>query len=117
MFSAENSRLGYVFLAASASCFAANSLFGGTEGHIRFVSTQLELEKILVAARIKWCELLAVGDPREEHRASQFAHILAYAGAVHTVTLSETARWGETLTVELSKYMRSIESPVPTKTP
>ena len=36
----EWTQYGYVFLAAAASCLAANSLFGGTEGHIRFVSTQ-----------------------------------------------------------------------------
>lgn len=49
------SQYGYVFLAAAASCLGANSLFGGTEGHIRFVSTQLELEKLITSARIRWC--------------------------------------------------------------
>ena len=56
----ELGNFGYGFLAAAASCLAANSLFGGTDGHIRFVTTQLELERLIIASRVEWCKYLAV---------------------------------------------------------
>lgn len=101
---------GYVFLAASASCLAANSLFGGTDGHVRFVATQLELEKLIVASRVGWCKYLAAPGSTSEHLAEGFDQILAYAIALHAVTIGETGRWGETLMTELGKYQRVIES-------
>ena len=101
---------GYVFLAASASCLAANSLFGGTGGHVRFVATQLELEKLIVSSRVGWCKYLAAPNPTAEHLATGFDQILTYADALHTVTLGETGRWGDALIAELGKYQRAIES-------
>jgi len=101
---------GYVFIAVAASCLAANSLFGGTEGHIRFVTTQLELEKLITGARISWCHYLEsrVGE-RAGHEAG-FSLIRDYATALHTTTISETGRWGETIMKELSKFQKSIEA-------
>ncbi|MDO6564283.1 SLATT domain-containing protein [Amphritea sp. 1_MG-2023] len=101
---------GYVFIAISASCLAANSLFGGTEGHIRFVTTQLELEKIITKARISWCHYLAAmaSDPADIETG--FVLIQAYATELHTLTLAETGRWGETLKAELIKFQKSALS-------
>jgi len=104
---------GYVFLAASASCLAANSLFGGTDGHVRFVATQLELEKLIVASRVGWCKYLAAPSSTSGHLAEGFDQILAYASALHAVTIGETGRWGETLMTELGKYQRAIASKGP----
>lgn len=101
---------GYVFLAAAASCLAANSLFGGTEGHIRFVSTQLELERLITASRVGWCKYLAGRQDAEDDLAEGFAIILDYANALHTSTIAETGRWGETLLAELAKFQKSIEA-------
>ena len=106
----DGAELGYVFLAAAASCLAANALFGGTEGHIRFVSTQLEIERLITTSRVGWCRYLA-GTPEQAHDLSEgFTLILQYSNALHTATITETGRWGETLLLELEKYQRSVEA-------
>jgi len=101
---------GYMFLAGAASCLAANSLFGGTDGHIRFVSMQLQLEKLITSSRVGWYKYLAGAHETDEDIAQGFALILAYADSLHTATISETGRWGETLLTELAKYQKSIDS-------
>ncbi|MFN3579238.1 MAG: SLATT domain-containing protein [Pseudomonas sp.] len=101
---------GYAFLAAAASCLAANSLFGGTEGHIRFVLAQLELERLITTSRVGWCQYLAGPHETDEGLAEGFGIILGYANALHTATLAETGRWGETLLAELAKFKQSIET-------
>lgn len=106
----EASQYGYAFLAGAASCLAANSLFGGTEGHIRFVSTQLELERLITAARVEWCHHLATPSQPGEFVEQGFKLILAYATALHAATLAETGRWGETLMAELAKFQKTVEA-------
>lgn len=101
---------GYAFLAAAASCLAANSLFGGTEGHIRFVSTQLELERLITEFRIRWCKYLAGSHETDDDLAEGFAIVLAYADALHKSTIAETGRWGETILAELAKFQERIEA-------
>ncbi len=99
---------GYVFLAAAASALAANSLFAGTEGHIRFVSTQLELERLVVASRVEWYRYLALPRESDEDLSRGFGLILDYAHNLHSAVLQETGRWGETLLAELSKLERKM---------
>jgi len=106
----ELGKYGYAFLAAAASCLAANSLFGGTDGHIRFVSTQLELERLITASRVGWCKYLVGPHGTEEEIAQGFSLILTYADTLHTATISETGRWGAALLTELSKFQKTIES-------
>jgi SMODS and SLOG-associating 2TM effector domain 2 len=100
---------GYVFLAAAGSCLAANSLFGGTDGHIRFVSTQLELEKLITYSRIVWCKYLAGCHQEEAAHADGFDLILAYANALHVTTIAETGRWGDAILAELARYQKSTD--------
>ncbi len=99
---------GYAFLALAASALAANALFGGSEGHVRFVATQLELEKLITASRIAWCEHLAglnnSGNMTPEEREQGFALILGYATKLHETAISETGRWGEALIAELAQF-------------
>ena len=106
----EWTQYGYVFLAAAASCLAANSLFGGTEGHIRFVSTQLELEKMITKARISWCQYLSSQGNDNQDSESGFLLIQDYANDLHTITISETGRWGVALLKELAKFQKTIET-------
>ncbi|MBD8548282.1 SLATT domain-containing protein [Sphingomonas sp. CFBP 8760] len=47
-------RYGYVLLALGAAGFAANELFGGSNGHIRSVTTQYHLERLLTHLSIDW---------------------------------------------------------------
>ena len=101
---------GYVFIAIAASGLAANSLFGGTEGHIRFVTTQLELEKLITKARISWCRYLELRASDSEDYEAGFLLIQDYATELHTTTISETGRWGETIMKELVKFQKNIDS-------
>jgi len=104
---------GYVFIAVAASGLAANSLFGGTEGHIRFVSTQLQLEKLMTRARISWCRYLASKAGNSEDYEAGFSLIQDYANELHTTTIAETGRWGDSLMKELARFQKSIESEKP----
>ncbi|SEQ27258.1 hypothetical protein SAMN04488038_105101 [Solimonas aquatica] len=101
---------GYAFLAAAASCLAANSLFGGTEGHIRFVTTQLQLEKLITASRIRWCQYLSQPHATQAQIDNGFALVLQYAGELHGISIGETGHWGETLLTELAQYQKKIEA-------
>jgi hypothetical protein len=103
-------QFGYVAIAGAASCLAANSLFGGTSGHVRFVSTQLELERLTTAARIEWCAFLAEANADAASIKKGFDLILAFANGLHTSTLAETGHWGEIALAELAKYQSSIEA-------
>jgi len=107
----EMSQFGYVFLAASGSCLSANALFGGTEGHIRFMSTQLELEKLITQARIKWCSYISsVSLEDSSSNEEGFKLIMAYANDLHTITITETGRWGEAVQKELDTFQRKVDS-------
>ncbi len=101
---------GYVFLAMAGSLLAANALFGGTDGHIRFVTTQLEIERIIIRARIHWCEYMATQKVSDADASKGFEQILTYANELHARALTETDRWGETLLKELKKYDQSLVS-------
>lgn len=104
----ELALFGYVFIAIAASALAANSLFAGTAGHIRFVTTQLELEKLMTQARISWCRYLSLRSGDNEDPRAGFLLIQEYATELHTITLSETGRWGETIIKELESFQKSI---------
>lgn len=99
---------GYALLACAASALAANSLFAGTEGHIRFVTTQLEIEKLIVASRINWCQFLMTNQSTPLNVDEAFELLNAYASTLHNMALKETQHWGETITGELQKYQQMI---------
>ena len=100
---------GYAFLAGAAAFLAANSLFAGTNGHIRFVTTQLELEKLITAARIEWCKFLAGQHSTPDEVDKGFSLILDYASMLHTTTITETGQWAKTLITELGKFQKTID--------
>lgn len=104
---------GYVFLAAAASCLGANSLFGGTEGHIRFVSTQLEIEKLITKARVSWCRYLVSNGDKTQNLELGFSLIQDYADELHAATISETGHWGKTTKEALARYQENISSKKP----
>src|SRR4051812_24180945 len=43
----DGTGLGYVLLAVAAAAFAGNQLFGGTQGHVRYVTAQYVLERLI----------------------------------------------------------------------
>jgi len=100
---------GYVFIAIAASSLVANALFGGTQGHIRFFTTQLELEKLMTKARISWCRYLGLRSSDNDDYKAGFLLIQEYATELHTTTISETGRWGETIIKELANFQKNID--------
>jgi hypothetical protein len=102
---------GYIALGIAASSLAANALFGGTSGHVRFVQTQLKLEKLIADNHIEWFRLKAALDatPLDEATiAKAFELLRDYAAKLYEATLGETANWGETVTAELARFEQSI---------
>jgi hypothetical protein len=109
----DSGQYGYVFLAAAASALGANSLFGGTAGHVRFVSTQLALEKLITSSRVEWSLYLATTGQSavtEESLKAGFALISAYAMSLYSATIAETGHWAEMLVAELSKFEKKVDA-------
>jgi hypothetical protein len=104
------SQYGYSFLAAAASCLAANSLFGGTNGHIRFVSSQLKIEQLITASRVRWCQYLSEPHTTQEEIEKGFEIVLSYVTELHAMTIDETGRWADGMLVELEKYKKVLEA-------
>jgi len=105
----EVGHLGYACLALAASFLALNALFGGTEGHIRFVATQLDIEKIITSARIKWCNYLTKIEESNQKHDDGFALIQSYANALYARTISEAGRWGEATSKELENFQKEFK--------
>jgi len=106
----DATQYGYAFLAAAASCLAANALFGGTSGHVRFVGTQLELERLVTKARIDWCAFLAERTRGLESVKRGFALIHAYAHALYATTITETGNWSAEAMAALARYESSLQA-------
>lgn len=101
---------GYAALAVAGSALAANALFGGSDGHVRFVSTQLKLEKLITSARVSWCRFQSEVRQSPEEIQRGFTLIQTFATELHELTLNETGSWGQGLLAELGKYEKSIKS-------
>lgn len=109
--SAELLPWGYVFLAAAGAIFAGNSLLGGSTSHVRFVSTQLALERTMTESRIRWCaykQSLSEQTITEQELRKGFELVLTYAETLYSAVLSETTAWGESLISELEKYTSAV---------
>ncbi|WP_422384451.1 SLATT domain-containing protein [Roseibium album] len=101
---------GYVFLVAAGSFFALNSLFGGTAGHIRFVKTQLEIEKLITSSHLAWNDFLANSKEDNPNLESGFKLISEYASSLYAQTITETGTWGEDTLSSLEEFRKSLES-------
>jgi SMODS and SLOG-associating 2TM effector domain 2 len=98
---------GYAFLAAAGGTFAANELLGGSSGHIRFVSAQLALEKLITVARVDWASYLQqiAEKPLPDQESKKGFEIVAkYTDGFYSIVLSETGNWSKTLTEALKKF-------------
>lgn len=104
---------GYVAFAIAASLLAANALFGGSSGHIRFVTTQLSLERLMTLSRLEWSDFESrtkLNPVTPELLSKGFEMVRKYALEIYTSTLHETGAWGETLLAELKKYSDTTEA-------
>jgi len=98
---------GYPCLAAAAAWLAINRMFGATGGHIRYVTTQLELERIMTKFRLQWLEwcsrdTMTPGNPATPEQA--FKLMNDFANDAYRVIQEETLSWGKSTTESMGQY-------------
>jgi hypothetical protein len=103
---------GYLFLAAAGAFLTANNLFGGTSGHIRFVTTQLELEKKVNLGAIQWNKLKKKHhDTKDKSKIEDemFKFILATMENCYSLVLNETSEWNKALKSAVEDYEKNMK--------
>ncbi len=111
----EVGNYGYLLLAVSGAFLTANNVFGGTTGHARFVTTQLQLEKIIAVGTIKWNELENKlnqnTNDASEVQSEMFQFIVNILEEAYQLIIDETTEWNESLKVAMDdiakKYKQS----------
>ncbi len=101
------SRLGYILLAAAAASLAGNELFGGTKGHIRTVTAQYTLERLLNEFVVDWSEWRSKAE-RTKDWAGGFAILRRLSNGVYSTLLDETKEWGAVVTEAEGSYRASV---------
>jgi hypothetical protein len=96
---------GYLLLAISAALLAANTLFGGTSGHTRYVVAQLNLERILTLMVIEWSKLSSSNASNE----AKAAFINEKMCDVYSIILEETDVWGKALAQAVDAYEKNVK--------
>lgn len=91
--------VGYLAIALAGSFIVADTVFGGTEGHSRYATTQLRIEHMYSCFSIEWQALLVAYDAQPSAIAATalLARAIAYADAFHQSIGSETAEWKVTI--------------------
>jgi hypothetical protein len=104
----EVGNYGYLLLAISGAFLTANNLFGGTTGHARFVTTQLQLEKIIAVGTVKWNELENKLDQdagkAPEIELEMFQFIIRTVEEAYQLIIEETNEWNESLKTALADF-------------
>lgn len=95
---------GYLFLAISAAFFAANSLFGGSSGHTRYVVAQLNLERTLTLMVVEWGKINS-NNAQNEEKAD---FIKEKMSEVYSILLEETDVWGKALAQAVDAYEKNV---------
>jgi hypothetical protein len=91
------SKLGYIFLACAAASLAGNELFGGTRGHVRYVTTQYRIEHLMTQFVLDWNDWKQkyVGEGTSKPTASDGITMMkAFAAACYEAIAEETREWG-----------------------
>jgi hypothetical protein len=102
---------GFVLLALSAGLLGLNALFGGTSGHIRFVSAQLKLEQAVTLSRVEWQKHK---QKLFENRGDQkcideaFAAIRTYSETAYGTSVAETQNWASEVTASIDRLSASV---------
>lgn len=118
---------GYPMLVLSTAIFTANNLFGGTNGHTRYVKAQLQLERWLTLTVIEWNRLSNQTGPftemqirkNEQNNAEEvaveidknqarFNFLVAAIEQAYRIVLNETEEWSVALKDAMAKYQSKI---------
>ena len=103
--------LGYLLIALAGALLAANRFLGLTEGHIRFATTQLQLEAEISALNFGWVAIkakAASGDPLNVDDTLKLV-----AGArhrLHEIVLSETQNWATQTAAQEAAHAQSLKA-------
>lgn len=102
---------GYLFLAGAGSAVAVNRLFGMTGGHVRHVSTQLELEQLVTLFRLDWCAWLVRTPSVQPQDVEKAVELLrTFALDAYKIVREETNVWGDSTTRALKEYADKLEA-------
>lgn len=90
---------GFLAIALAGAFVVADTVFSGTEGHARYVTTQLKLEGLFSKFALEWQALLVLYDdqPTAETAANLIERAIVYANSFHESLNSETAEWQATM--------------------
>lgn len=91
---------GYLSIAVAGSFVVADKVFSGTEGHSRYVGTQLDLERQYTQFALEWQASMVLYDvqPSAKGAVELLALALKYADSFHKALASETSDWKATMT-------------------
>lgn len=104
---------GYPLIAVAAACHVVNRLFGATGGHIRYVTAQLELEKLLTMFRIDcsaWYARNRSDISNSDAIETIFPIFRTFAEAIYKVLQEETNVWGKSVSEALQEYADKLEA-------
>ena len=102
---------GYFSLGIAASFLAWNRLFGATGGHIRYVTAQLDLGRLMTWFGLEWNQWLAQkrGLPPEEIKIDEaFDLFKKVANNAYQIVQEETRVWGKSVSDALAEYEKTI---------
>jgi hypothetical protein len=109
----EVGNYGYLLLAVSGAFLTANNIFGGTTGHARFVTTQLQLEKIIVVGTVKWSELENKlnqdTNDASEVQLEMFQFIISTLEEAYQLIIDETTEWNESLQAAMEDFAKKYK--------
>ena len=107
---------GYIALAAAGAALLANELFAGTTGHIRFVTTQLAMEKRMAQFTLDWEAWRAAAAAKTSDPSKAVGEGLSitktFLADVHALVEEETKAWAQTLSKAIDTLSASA-SPKP----
>lgn len=109
---------GYPLLVAAGAALAINRMFGATGGHIRYVTAQLELERIITKFRLSWLQYLSSqsNDLAAPSRTTDAFGILnSFVDQAYAVIQEETVVWGKSVSEALHEHQSRLPSAFPTK--
>jgi hypothetical protein len=109
---------GYPLLVGAAAMLLVNRLFGATGGHIRYVTAQLQLERLITLFRLNWAEVLAHRGGSSLSTAGivqAFDLLRTFVLDAHKIIQDETNVWGKSVAEALDEYAQYVSARRPSE--